>query len=99
MGATGGVGFGWGVFVEAGGCARANLRIRSRKTNSTAPAAHTRTANATMAGTVERGDEVCRGPSREAASPEAGRGLATWEADRINFVSCDVGAWGTTIFW
>jgi hypothetical protein len=52
-----------------------------------------------MTRTEERGDEVCRGPNCEAASAETGRGLATWEADRMNFVSWDVGAWGTTIFW
>jgi len=27
-----------------------------------------------------------------------GRGLETWEADRMNFESACVGAWGTMIF-
>ena len=43
--------------------------------------------------------EGFRGFNRDAASADAGRGLPTWEADRMNFVSADVGACGTTIFW
>ena len=50
------------------------------------------------AGSEVRRAELPRGPSCEAASAEAGRGLATWEAERMNLVSPDSRAWGTTIF-
>ena len=51
------------------------------------------------AGIELRRDEGCSGAKEGAASGEAGRGLATWAAETMSFVSADVGAWGTTIFW
>ena len=48
-----------------------------------------------MAGTALRGGAG----SGEGTRPvETGRGLATWEAERMNLVSADEGACGTTIF-
>src|ERR1035441_2793389 len=90
---------GGGALVGTGGGLRTYLEIRSRKTNNAAPAAPSRSTNTTAARIEERGDDARRGPNCETPSAEAGRGLPTWEADRMNFVSCDVGAWGTTIFW
>ena len=45
--------------------------------------------------------EGSRGFNRDAVSlaVAVGLGLLTWEADRMNFVSADAGACGTTIFW
>src|SRR6266850_2215257 len=51
---------------------------------------------ATM-GIVERGGEA---RSTCVSVPDgAGRGLPTWDADKMNFGSANEGAWGTTIFW
>src|ERR1035437_2818872 len=88
-----------GALVGTGGGLRTDFPIRSRKTNNAAPAAPKRSTNTTAARIEERGDDARRAPNCAAPSAEAGRGLPTWEADRMNFVSCDVGAWGTTIFW
>ena len=50
-----------------------------------------------MTGIAARGGEV--GSSCESVPEGAGRGLPTWDADKMNFGSADEGAWGTTIFW
>jgi hypothetical protein len=49
-----------------------------------------------MKGKALRAGEL-DGEGREVLVAEAGRGLATWAAERINFESLVAGAWGTTI--
>jgi hypothetical protein len=73
--------------------------MRSRKIKRAAPAVQRMAKNAMVVKREPWGEAVRRGPNCDPASVEEGRGLPTWEADRISFVSSDAGAWGTTIFW
>src|SRR5437016_780057 len=56
-----------------------------------------RNSTKAMTGIAVRGAKM--GFTCESDPDGAGRGLPTWEADKINFGSADEGAWGTTIFW
>src|SRR5208282_1490459 len=76
-----------------------SLKIRPRNRKSAAPAMQSTRSKATMTGMDVRTGVGGRGANCAAASADAGRGLPTWEADRMNLVSAEAGACGTTIFW
>src|ERR1039458_7128559 len=81
----------WALLLGGAG-AREDLNIRSRKWNTAAPAAQSRTSSPTTAGSEVRWPERRSGPNWEAAASEVGRGLATWAAERMNLLLPDSGA-------
>src|SRR5436190_2005468 len=74
------------------------LKICFLKTHTPAPAAAARTTRPRITGTSFERAAARLGALSDAASVGRGRGLATCEAERMNFDSPEAGACGTTIF-
>src|SRR5437762_4337165 len=79
-------------------CSRLDLKILFRNAKVVPPAAQTTTTNAIVAISDLRLSAPVSVANCSPLTAPVGRGFPTCAADKMNFGSADVGAWGTMIF-